>query len=320
MATTERDRKIGGVGVGSLGLGCMGMTLTYGRPDKRLAGETLSRAVELGVVLFDTADMYGAGANERFVGEALRRHRDGLVLATKFGLRSLPLLGLPIGVDGRPEYARRAIDRSLRRLRTDRIDLYYLHRPDPRVPIEESVGAMAELVEAGKVRHLGLSEVSADQLRRAAAVHPIAAVQSEWSIFSRDLEAEVLPAAREIGATIVPYSPLGRGMLTGSARATDKLPLLDYRRSLPRWRAAHLSRNLIVVERLRQIAADLDITPAQLALAWLLAQGPDVVPIPGTTQPRYLEQNLAAVGVELSAQTMAELSSVVASGARQNPN
>lgn len=303
--------------MGSLGLGCMGMTLTYGRPDKRAAGETLQRAVDLGVVLFDTADMYGAGANERFVGEALRRHRDQVVLATKFGLKSLPLLGLPIGVDGRPEYARHAIDRSLRRLRTDRIDLYYLHRPDPRVPIEESVGAMAGLVEAGKVRQLGLSEVSADQLRRAATVHPIAAVQSEWSIFSRELEAEVVPAAREIGATIVPYSPLGRGMLTGSARATNKLPLLDYRRSLPRWQSTHLATNLRVVERLRAIAADLGITPAQLALAWLLAQGPDVVPIPGTTQPRYLEQNLAAAGVELGAETMADLSSLAASGARR---
>ena len=308
-------RTIGDLEVGALGLGCMGMSTVYGRPDPVEARATLDRALELGVNLLDTADMYGRGANERFLGEALRGRRDQVVLATKTGITTAPG-GLPVGVDGSPAHIRRAIDASLSRLRTDHVELYYLHRVDPRVPIEESVAAMAGLVEAGKVRHLGLSEVSAAELRRAAAVHPIAAVQSEWSLFTRGLEADVVPAARSLGAALVAYSPLGRGMLTGDPRATTRLPLLDFRRFLPRWRRANLRSNLAMVDKVAAVGREVGATPGQVALAWLLAQGDDVVPIPGTKRVAYLEQNQRALEITLPESALSILSDLVAVGDR----
>lgn len=314
--TTLPRRRIGALEVGALGLGCMGMSTTYGVPDETEARATIQRALDLGVNLLDTADMYGAGHNETFVGKAIRGRRDEVVLATKFGITSLPVLGLPTRVAAGPDRCRRCVDASLRRLGTDHIDLYYLHRVDPRVAIEETVGAMADLVRAGKVREIGLSEASADNLRRAQAVHPIAALESEWSIFSRDLEDAVLPAARELGVTLVPYSPLGRGMLTGSTAATRKLPLLDYRRSLPRWRGANLSHNLALVDRIRELASGLGATAGQIALAWLLAQGGDVVPIPGTKRRKYLEENVRALEIVLPDDVVAELSRMRAAGER----
>ena len=314
--TTMPVRTIGSLRVGVLGLGCMGMSAVYGLPDRAAARATIDRAVERGVTLFDTADMYGNGDNERFVGSALGRRREQVVLATKVGITSLPLVGLPTGVNGRPDYIRRSIDESLRRLGTDCVDLYYLHRVDPRVPIEDSVGAMSELVAAGKVRELGVSEVTADELRRAHAVHPIAAVQSEWSLFTRDIEADLVPAARALGVTIVPYSPLGRGMLTGSARATTRLALFDYRRFLPRWRKANLETNLKAVAQVATAAQTVGATPAQVALAWLLGQGDDVVPIPGTKRVSNLDQNLGALDVTLTPDLVAELANVRVAGER----
>lgn len=314
--TTLPRRRVGTLEVGALGLGCMGMSTTYGVPDQTEALATIQRALDLGVNLLDTADMYGAGHNETFVGKAIRGRRDEVVLATKFGITSLPGLGIPTGVAAAPDRCRRCVDASLRRLGTDRIDLYYLHRVDPRIPIEETVGAMAELVRAGKVRELGLSEASAENLRRAHAVHPIVALESEWSIFSRDVEDAVLPVARELGVTLVPYSPLGRGMLTGSPEATRKLPLLDFRRSLPRWRGNNLDHNLALVERVRELASGLGLTAGQVALGWLLAQGDDVVPIPGTKRRKYLEENVGALEVVLPDAVIAELSRMQAAGAR----
>ena len=238
------------------------------------------------------------------------------MIATKFGIRTLPRRGLPVGVGGRPEDARRCLRASLKRLGTDHVDLYYLHRPDPRVPIEESVGAMAEAVAAGTVRELGLSEVTADQLRRAHAVHPIAALESEWSLFSRGVEDEVLPVARELGVALVPYSPLGRGMLTGTPEGTTKLGLLDFRRVLPRWRRANLTHNLRLVEQVRAIADQLGVTPAQVALAWVLAQGEDVVPILGTTKRTHLASNIAALQLHLPEEALVTLNSLQAAGGR----
>lgn len=307
---------LGPITVSPLGLGCMGMAGAYGRADAAESTATIDRALERGVTLFDTAEMYGNGRNETFVGRALGSRRADVVLATKTGVRTLPVLGLPVGVDGRPASIRKAIDGSLRRLGTDWIDLYYLHRIDPRVPVEESIGAMAEAVTAGKLRHLGVSEPSADELRRAHATHPLAAVQMEWSLFSREIEAEVLPTARELGIGVVAYSPLGRGMLTGDPTGTTDLKLVDYRRFLPRWRRAHLAENLRQVEIVRQIAAELDATAAQVALAWVLQQGEDVVPIPGTTKPRHLESNLAACDLTLTADHLERLGNLRASGER----
>lgn len=309
-------RPIGQLTCSRLGLGCMGMSSVYGVPDRTLARATIDRAIDLGINFLDTADMYGNGHNERFVGEALRGRREQVVLATKVGITTLPVLGLPTGVNARPDRIRRAIDRSLGRLQTDHVDLYYLHRVDPRVPIEDSVGALAELVTAGKVREIGLSEVTADELRRAHAVHPVAAVQSEWSLFSRELEAEVVPAARQLEVTIVPYSPLGRGMLTGSAAATTKLPLFDYRRFLPRWRRQNLPQNLAAVERVRAVAREISATPAQVALAWVLRQGDDVIPIPGTKRPTTLEENVRALDVTLPDDAVAQLDELRAVGGR----
>ncbi|MFT4215916.1 MAG: aldo/keto reductase [Micropruina sp.] len=309
-------RWLGPLQVSPLGLGCMGMSTAYGRPDEASSKATLERALERGVTLFDTADMYGHGANEELLGRHLSGVREQIVLATKTGILSLPGLGLPIGLDASPARIARAADASLRRLRTEVIDLYYLHRVDPRVPIEESIGAMAELVRAGKVRALGVSEVTADELRRAHAVHPIAAAQLEWSLFSRDPEHSVVPTAHELGIGVVAYSPLGRGMLTGSPAATTRLSLLDYRRLLPRWNRSNLAENLRQADLVRQIADEVGARPAQVALAWLLGHDPDAVPIPGTKHPGYLDENLAALDLTLTAEQRGRLDRLRAAGDR----
>jgi aryl-alcohol dehydrogenase-like predicted oxidoreductase len=299
--------------VSALGLGCMGMSFAYGTPDRGEAIATLHRALDLGVTFLDTADMYGGGDNEELLATVLADRRAEVTLATKFGILTGED-GYPSGVDGSPAYVRRACDASLRRLGVDHIDLYYLHRPDPEVPIEDTVGAMAELVAAGKVRHLGLSESSAETIRRAAAVHPIAAVQSEWSVFSRDIERAVLPACRELGIGLVPYSPLGRGLLTGTLPtefADD-----DFRRTLPRFQRENLERNLETVGAVREIAAAHGATPGQVALAWLLARGEDVVPIPGTKRVRYLEENAGALDVTLTPAELARLDALEPAGDR----
>jgi aryl-alcohol dehydrogenase-like predicted oxidoreductase len=288
------QRNLGGLTVSELGLGLMGMSEFYGPADEDESIRTIHRAIELGVTFMDTADMYGSGHNERLLGRAIADRRDDVVIATKFGNRRD---GDRRWVDNSPEWIRQACDDSLQRLGVDVIDLYYMHRRDPDVPIEESVGAMAELVEQGKVRHLGLSEVSAETLRAAVAVHPIAALQSEWSLFTRGLEDEIVPTARELGVGIVPYSPIGRGLLAGALTSTDTLSPDDFRRKHPRFTGENLEHNLERVARLREIAEELGCTPVQLALAWLLDQGEDVVPIPGTKHVKYLEDNVGAADV-----------------------
>jgi aryl-alcohol dehydrogenase-like predicted oxidoreductase len=289
--------------VSALGLGCMGMSEFYGAADEEEAKAVIARAIELGVTFFDTADMYGPFTNERLVGEALGPHRDEMVIATKFGNVRGPN-GERLGVRGDPEYVREACEASLQRLGVDHIDLYYQHRVDPEVPIEETVGAMAELVEQGKVQHLGLSEASAGTVRRAHATHPITALQTEYSLWSRDPEEELLPTVRELGIGFVPYSPLGRGFLTGQIRSPEDLPEDDFRRHSPRFEGENFKRNLELVERVEEIAAEKSVTPGQLALAWVLAQGDDLVPIPGTKRLSYLEENVAAAAVELSAEDL----------------
>lgn len=313
---TLLTRRLRDLEVSALGLGCMGMSFAYGPTDRDESLATLHLALDSGVSLLDTADMYGTGHNEQLLAEVLRTRREEIVLATKFGIVTDPETSLPVGVKGSPEYAAQAVDASLRRLGVDVIDLYYLHRVDPEVPIEDTVSAMSAMVEQGKVRHLGLSEASADTLRRANAVHPITAVQSEWSIFSRDVEDAVVPAARELGVGIVPYSPLGRGLLTGAADATQDLAADDYRRTLPRWQPENLDTNLGLVARVRAVAERSGATPGQVALAWVLAQGPDVVPIPGTKRRVYLAENLGAAGVVLSDEDLAELSTLRPVGTR----
>ncbi|GAA1697599.1 aldo/keto reductase [Fodinicola feengrottensis] len=311
----ENTRNLRDLQVSPLGLGCMGMSFAYGPGDRNESLATLNQAIDDGVTLLDTADMYGNGENERLLAEVLRTRRDEVRIATKFGI-VMDENGQVTGIDASPAYAARSVDASLRRLGVDTIDLYYLHRVDSVTPIEETVAAMAEMVRAGKVRHLGLSEASATTLRRANAVHPISAVQTEWSIFSRDIEAEVLPAARELGIGVVPYSPLGRGLLTGAAAAAHDLADDDFRRTLPRWDAANLDANLALVQRIRAIADQVGGTPGQVALGWLLAQGTDVVPIPGTKRRSYLTENLGAVDISLSAEQLAELSSLTPAGDR----
>jgi len=276
--------------------------------------EVVLRALDLGVTLLDTADVYGG--SEEAVGAAIAGRRDEVVLATKFGIIAAPAPGRASQVDGSPAYVRSSIERSLQRLGTDRVDLYYLHRPDPAVPIEESVGAMAELVAEGKVLHLGLSEASADTLRRAAAVHPIAALQSEWSIWSRDVEDEVVPTCRELGIGLVPFSPLGRGMLTGTINSHDDLKQADLRRNHPRFADGAFDANLASVDVVRGIAAAHGATPGQVAIAWLLAKGPDVVPIPGTKRVAYLEDNAGGADVQLTADDVARLDELTAVGVR----
>jgi aryl-alcohol dehydrogenase-like predicted oxidoreductase len=283
-----------GFEVSEIGLGCMGMSEFYGPGDDDQSIATIQHALDIGVTFLDTADMYGSGHNERLVGRAIAERRDEVQLATKFGnMRD----GDRRWVDNRPEWIRAACEASLNRLGIEQIDLYYMHRRDPNVPVEESVGAMAELVDEGKVRHLGLSEVSADTLRAAHAVHPITALQSEWSLFTRELEREIVPTARELGVGIVPYSPLGRGELTGTLEITADD---DFRRSAPRFQRENREHNLRLVGELTEIANELDCTPAQLALAWLLHQGDDLVPIPGTRRIKYLAENAAATDIELS--------------------
>jgi aryl-alcohol dehydrogenase-like predicted oxidoreductase len=291
------QRNLGALTVSELGLGCMGMSFAYGPGDDDESIRTIHRALELGVTFLDTADIYGAGANEELVRRAVADNREDFVIATKFANRT-DADGNRF-VDNSPEWIRQAVDDSLRRLGTDYIDLYYMHRRDPDVPIEESVGAMAEQVQAGKVRHLGLSEVSAQTLRAAAAVHPIAALQSEWSLFTRGLETEIVPAARELGIGLVPYSPLGRGLLAGALTSTESLAPDDFRRNNPRWQGENLEHNLALVQRVRDLAGQAGCTPVQLALAWLLAQGDDVVPIPGTKRVKYLEENTASAAVDV---------------------
>ena len=309
------NRTIGTLETFPVGLGCMGMTLSYGPVDKAEAAATLRAAVDAGVTMFDTAEVYGGGRNESFIGPLLAPHRDRILLATKTGIRTR-FGGFPVGFDGRPEFIRKGLDGSLKRLGTDHVDLHYLHRVDPKVPLEDSVGALADGVRAGKVRHIGVSEVTGEQLRRAHAVHPITAVQIEWSLFSRECEADVVPVARELGVGIVCYSPLGRGMLTGAPSATTKLALLDFRRFLPRWRKENLTANLRAVEVVKRVAARHDATPAQVALAWVLAKGDDVVPIPGTTRRRRLAENLGALDLQLGADDLAELDQIRARGER----
>ena len=297
--------------VSTLGLGCMGMSEFYGTTDEATATSTIHRALDLGVTLLDTADMYGPFTNERLVGSAVAGRRDEVQLATKFGNERLPD-GTRVGINGRPEYVRAACDASLERLGVDHVDLYYQHRVDPDVPIEETVGAMAELVAAGKVRHLGLSEASSETIRRAHAVHPITALQTEYSLFTRDLEDTILPTIRDLGIGLVPYSPLGRGILTGTVTGAT-LEAGDSRRTayFPRFQGEALERNLALVDAVRRLAEAKGITSGQLALAWVLAQGEDVVPIPGTRRIPYLEENVGAAAVRLDADDLAALDRAV---------
>ncbi|MGY1824946.1 aldo/keto reductase [Blastococcus sp. SYSU DS0541] len=302
-----------GLPVSAVGLGCMGMSQMYGAADRAESIATVHRALGLGVTFLDTSDVYGSGHNEELVGEAIAGRRDEVQLATKFSLSRTPDGG--VRIDGRPENVRACAEASLRRLGVEVIDLYYQHRVDPRVPIEDTVGAMAELVAEGKVRHLGLSEASAASIRRAVAVHPIAALQSEWSLWTRDLEEEVLGVAREHGIGIVPFSPLGRGFLTGAIRSPEDFGADDWRRGHPRFTGEAFAANLRLVDAVRELAAEKGVTAGQLALAWVLAQGDDVVPIPGTKRRSYLEENVAAAAVELSAGDLARLDAIAPPGA-----
>ncbi|MGA2471398.1 MAG: aldo/keto reductase [Solirubrobacteraceae bacterium] len=307
-----KTRKLGSLEVSALGLGCMGMSAFYGSADQDEAAATIRHALEIGINFLDTAQLYGPMTNEMLVGNAVEGHREDYVIATKFarhiGPDTVPGDLSTLGpVDGSPEYVRECVEGSLQRLGTDYIDLFYQHRVDPNVPIEETVGAMAELVAAGKVRHLGLSEAAASTIRRAHAVHPITAVQSEYSLWSRDVEAEVLPTCRELGIGFVPYSPLGRGFLSGRFSSPDELEEGDFRRSGPRFVGENLKANLALAAKVAEIAAEKGITPAQLALAWVLAKGDDLVPIPGTKRRSYLDENAAAVDVQLSAAELARI-------------
>lgn len=316
-------RRLGrnGPTVSALGLGCMGMSEGYGAADEDEAIATIRHALDLGLTLLDTADIYGPHANEILVGRAIRGRRDEVVLATKFGFVSDPAQAGGRTLDGRPDYVRRACEASLRRLGVETIDLYYLHRVDPEVPIEDTVGAMATLVHAGKVRHLGLSEASPETLRRAHAVHPIAALQSEYSLWTRDPESSgALAACRDLGIALVPFSPLGRGFLTGTIRSPADFAADDFRRDHPRFQGDNFVRNLQLVEEVKRLARDLGCTPGQFALAWVLSRGEDVVPIPGTKRRRYLEENLGAQDVALDADVLAAVDAVFppdsAAGAR----
>lgn len=310
----QRNLGSEGLVVSELGLGCMGMSEFYGTSDEDESIATIHRALDLGVTFIDTADIYGPFTNEKLVGKAIAGRRDEVVLATKFG-NEREEDGTMVGVNGRPEYARRACDASLSRLGVDHIDLYYQHRVDPDTPIEETWGAMKELVEAGKVRYLGISEAAPETIRKANAVHPVSALQSEYSLFTRDVEDEVLPTVRELGIGFVPYSPLGRGFLTGRWRSLDDMPEDDTRSArFPRFAEENFKKNLVFADRIREVADGKGITPGQLALAWLLAQGDDIVPIPGTKRRKYLEDNAGASGVTLSEGDLASIEEAMPRG------
>ena len=314
-------RHLRDLNVSALGLGCMGMSTGYGQPDDAESIRTLDRALDLGITFYDTADIYGA--NEDLIGTWLKGKRDRVVLATKFGfVPSDPAKPGP-RVNGKPEYVRQAIEKSLKRLGTEYIDLYYLHRADPETPIEDTVGALAELVREGMVRGLGLSEVSAETLRRANAVHPITALQSEYSLWTRDPEDDVLPTCRELGIGFVPFSPLGRGFLSGEIRSPDDFPAGDMRRPHPRFQGENFQKNLDVVAEVQRLAAEKEVTPSQLALAWVLAQGDTIVPIPGTKRVRYLEENVVSLNIRLTPDELKRINVAlpkdVAQGNRQPP-